>query len=131
MMVRNISSLCHCLIACLTHNAARCKNGYGGYTTSRRRQRSSETFVISNRIHATHNLNILTGNQLRQDLRRWLSSPDPSTNHNIARNAHYDGTANWSFRGAFYKEWRSTGSDSLLWIHGKRASLFYPLPDTV
>jgi hypothetical protein len=77
-----------------------------------------------NRIHAGHAGSIiLTGNQLRQDLRRWLSPPDPSTNHNIACNAHHKGTATWFFEGRTYKEWKSTGSDSLLWIHGKRASI--------
>ena len=61
---------------------------------------------------------ILTGNQLRQDLRRWLSPPDPSTNHNIACSAHYEGTAAWFFQGSIFKEWKTT--DSLLWIYGKR-----------
>jgi hypothetical protein len=60
---------------------------------------------------------ILTGNQLRQDLRRWLSPPDPSTNHNIACSAHYEGTAAWFFQGGIFREWKTT--DSLLWIHGK------------
>ncbi|KAI0285567.1 hypothetical protein BC826DRAFT_1109284 [Russula brevipes] len=55
-------------------------------------------------------------NQLRQDLRRWLSPPDPSTNHNIACGAHHEGTAAWFFRGGLFGEWKSTGS--LLWIHG-------------
>jgi hypothetical protein len=63
---------------------------------------------------------ILTGNQLRQDLCRWLSPQDPSTNHNIARNAHHKGTATWFFEGRAYNKWKSTGSESLLWIHGKR-----------
>ena len=63
---------------------------------------------------------ILTGNQLRQDLLRWLSPPDPSTNHNIAWNAHHKGTTTWFFEGRSYKEWKSTGSNSLLWVHGKR-----------
>jgi hypothetical protein len=77
-----------------------------------------------NCIHAGHACSIiLTGNQLRQDLRRWLSPTDPSTNHNIACNAHYEGTATWFFEGSTYKEWKSTGSESLLWIHGKRVSL--------
>ncbi|KAF8498248.1 hypothetical protein F5888DRAFT_234093 [Russula emetica] len=76
-----------------------------------------------NRIHAGHSGSIiLTGNQLRQDLRRWLSPPDPSTNHNIACNAHHKGTATWFFEGRTYKEWKSTGSESLLWIHGKPGS---------
>ncbi len=79
-----------------------------------------------NRNYAGHAGSIiLTENQLRQDLRRWLSPPDPSTNHNIACNAHHEGTATWFFEGKGYNEWKSTGSesDSLLWIHGKRAPL--------
>ena len=73
------------------------------------------------RIHDGHaGSTILTENQLRQDLRRWLSPPDPSTNHSIAWNAYHKGTATWFFEGRSYKEWKSTGSNSLLWVHGKR-----------
>jgi hypothetical protein len=83
-----------------------------------------ERSLLLNRIHAGHaDSIILTGNQLRQNLRRWFSPPDPSTNHNIACNAHHKGTATWFFKGRTYNEWKSTGSESLLWIHGKRAPL--------
>ena len=58
---------------------------------------------------------------LRRDLQRWLSPPDPSTNHNIARKAHYKGTATWFFEGSMFEEWMS--SATLLWVHGKRMSL--------
>ena len=74
---------------------------------------------------------ILTGSQIRQDLRTWLSPPDPSTNHNIARNSHHKGTANWFFEGTTYKEWKSVGSESLLWIHGKRVSCPILRPDAI
>ena len=74
-----------------------------------------------NRIHVGHAGSInLTGNQLRQELRRWLLPPDPSTNHNIACNSHHKGTATWFLEGRTYKEWKSPGSKPLLWIHGKR-----------
>ncbi|KAI0301671.1 hypothetical protein B0F90DRAFT_1950202, partial [Multifurca ochricompacta] len=59
-------------------------------------------------------------NQLRQDLQRWLSPPDPSTNHNIARGTHHTGTASWFFEGSTFKDWKSSGS--LLWVHGKPGS---------
>jgi len=36
--------------------------------------------------------------QLRDNLLRWLSPPDPSTNHNISCKAHHNGTAEWFFR---------------------------------
>jgi hypothetical protein len=61
---------------------------------------------------------MVIGKQVQQDLRRWLSPPDSSINHNIARKAHYKGTASWFFQGSIFKKWRS--SPSLLWIHGKR-----------
>jgi len=66
---------------------------------------------------------ILSGSQLRQDLHRWLSPPDPSTNHNIACGARHKGTADWFFEGSIFREWKSAGS--LLWVHGKRT---FPLP---
>ena len=61
-----------------------------------------------------------TGNQWRQELRKWFSSPDPSTNQIILCRSQHQGTAEWSFRGSFFEEWKSTGS--LLWIYGKRMS---------
>ncbi|KAF8476586.1 hypothetical protein DFH94DRAFT_99030 [Russula ochroleuca] len=55
----------------------------------------------------------------REKLQNWLSPPDPSTNHNIARKAHHKGTASWFFRGSIFKRWTSS---PLLWIHGKPGS---------
>ena len=63
----------------------------------------------------------ITGNQLRDSLRQWLSPPDPSTNYNIATDAHHIGTAQWFFQGSIFKNWQSTGS--ILWIHGNRTFL--------
>lgn len=62
-----------------------------------------------------------TVEQLRRDLRNWLSAPDPSTNHNIARSLHHEGTATWFFQGSIFKEWKL--KPSLLWIYGKRKFL--------
>jgi hypothetical protein len=67
---------------------------------------------------ASRLLHITTGNHLRDNLRTWLSPSNPSTNHNIACDAHHEGSAQWFFRGSIYKQWKSTGS--LLWVHGKR-----------
>ena len=63
-------------------------------------------------------LPILSGNQLRASIHKWLSPPDPSTNHNIACGTDHKKTASWFFQGSIFQEWKSTGS--LLWIHGKR-----------
>ena len=59
--------------------------------------------------------------ELREKLQRWLSPPNPSTNHNIARKAHHKGTASWFFQGSIFKQWKSS---PLLWIHGKRRFRF-------
>ena len=62
---------------------------------------------------------IISENQLRENIHKWLSPPDPSTNHNIACDIQHKKTATWFFQGSMFREWKSTGS--LLWIHGKRA----------
>ncbi|KAI9434714.1 hypothetical protein H4582DRAFT_1855816 [Lactarius indigo] len=61
---------------------------------------------------------ILDGNQLRCDLRNWISPPDPSINYNTACGAHHEGTATWLTRGDAFNRWRADGC--LLWVHGKR-----------
>ena len=65
---------------------------------------------------------LFAGNLLRDNLLRWLSPSDPSTNHNIASKARHHGTAQWFFQGTIFNEWKSAGS--FLWVHGKRVSLF-------
>ncbi|KAH9034086.1 hypothetical protein EDB85DRAFT_1948825 [Lactarius pseudohatsudake] len=56
-------------------------------------------------------------NQIQQDVRKWFSPSDPSTNYNIACKAYHKGTAAWFFEGNVFKNWESTAS--LLWVHGK------------
>ena len=75
--------------------------------------------LLSNLTSASYGaLRIISGNQLRENVHKWLSPPDSSTNHNIACGTHHKKTASWFFQGSIFKEWKSTGS--LLWIHGKR-----------
>ena len=80
-------------------------------------KRSSSLDLISANYRT---LRTLSENQLRENIQKWLSPPDPSTNHNIACGTHHKKTANWFFQGSIFQEWKSTGS--LLWIHGKRLS---------
>ena len=61
----------------------------------------------------------VTANE-REKFQNWLSPPDPSTNHNIARKVHHKGTTSWFFQGSIFKQWNSS---PLLWVHGKRTSL--------
>jgi len=62
----------------------------------------------------------LTGDKLQQDVQNWLSPPDPWKNHNLARGSRHSGTGTWWIEDDDYVEWKSSGSSSLLWIHGKR-----------
>ena len=77
------------------------------------------TFVVSSHPpFRLTNPTTFTGDQLQDKSRQWLSPADPSSNYNIAREAHHDGTATWFVQGPTFREWEVTGS--LLWIHGKR-----------
>jgi hypothetical protein len=89
----------------------------GGKEADEEKRSSSDLSAVG-----PHVLSILTGNQMREKLQNWLSPPDPSINHNIARKVHHEGTATWFFQGSIFKDWKS--SPSLLWVHGKRTSLF-------
>ena len=66
---------------------------------------------------------MFTGNQMRQDIKNWLSPADPFINFNTANDAHYEGTAEWFTQGSTFKSWKESGS--LLWIQGKR--IFFSL----
>jgi len=65
-------------------------------------------------------------NQLRESIHKWLSPPDPSTNHNIACATHLKRTAAWFFQGTIFREWKNQSGAPLLWIHGKRAPCLTP-----
>src|ERR1700677_2138383 len=78
-------------------------------------------------LSALWRVNRLPGNQLQKDARGWISPPDPSKNHVIARRIHSGESAVWFTQGLTFKEWDLTGG--LLWIHGKRACFWnIPLP---
>ena len=57
---------------------------------------------------------------MQQDVRNWLSPPDPWKNHNLARESRHGGTGTWWVEGDAYAEWKSSGASPHLWIHGKR-----------
>ncbi|KAH9013548.1 hypothetical protein EDB84DRAFT_892683 [Lactarius hengduanensis] len=79
-----------------------------------------EAFVISPVFADGRVSNTVTGNQLRDSLRKWQSPPDPSTNHNIAGDRQHEGTAEWFSESNQFESLKVTGS--LLWIHGKPGS---------
>ncbi|KAI0297331.1 hypothetical protein BC826DRAFT_951623 [Russula brevipes] len=69
------------------------------------------------------NLTILRGTdafrqqQLRRKVQTWLSPPDPSISHNIARKSQHGGTTRWFIQSNTFREWKKNAS--LLWIRGK------------
>jgi hypothetical protein len=65
----------------------------------------------------------LAGDKLRSDIRTWLSPPDPWKNYNIARKSRHEQTGTWFINGSTLSEWKESGRNSLLWIHGKRQLL--------
>jgi hypothetical protein len=70
----------------------------------------------------------LAGDKVEDDIRSWLSPPDPWKNHNTACESRHSGTAAWFLQSKSFSEWKSSGLSSLLWVHGKRQSLFGPYP---
>ena len=84
------------------------------YSDGKEAKRLSSSLVSADRGV----LRILSEKELRESVHKWLSPPDPSTNHNIACDTHHKKTASWFFQGSIFQEWKSTGE--LLWVHGKR-----------
>ncbi|KAH8986714.1 hypothetical protein EDB92DRAFT_1230987 [Lactarius akahatsu] len=76
--------------------------------------------VIKDGKDAKEVLDDVKWKQLRQSLRRRVTPPDPSINHNNACDIHHGGTAEWFSQGSIFRGWKSTGS--LLWIYGKPGS---------
>ncbi|KAF8463029.1 ankyrin repeat-containing domain protein, partial [Russula ochroleuca] len=57
--------------------------------------------------------------KLHEDVRRWLSPPDPWKNHNLALGSRHTGTASWFVASSALSKWKLSGPRSLMWIHGK------------
>jgi hypothetical protein len=53
----------------------------------------------------------------REAIHRWLSAPDPSTNHNRACRSRQATTGSWFLESEAYTHWKE--QSSLLWLHGK------------
>ncbi|KAL5325365.1 hypothetical protein ACEPPN_006490 [Leptodophora sp. 'Broadleaf-Isolate-01'] len=53
----------------------------------------------------------------QQKIRHWLSSPDPSSNHNAACKARQATTGEWFLKSDEFEEWKMTPR-SFLWLYG-------------
>ncbi|KAI9465553.1 hypothetical protein BJY52DRAFT_590291 [Lactarius psammicola] len=79
------------------------------------------TRSVDNNVRAIREATgILSRGRARSDLRRWISPPNPSINHNLACDTHHNGTATWFVQCNTFDEWRKNGS--LLWIRGNPGS---------
>ncbi len=101
----------------------------GGYETDSMRCGRSQTSVISSHYCVFSSSITLAEKLSRQDVRKWLSPPDPSINHDTVHSTKHEGTATWFFQGDIYKKWKS--APSLLWIHGKRKFLLGIFPSAI
>jgi len=63
-------------------------------------------------------------NERRQKIHRWLSSLDPSSNHNDACKKRQPTTGAWFVGSDQFAEWKFS-SNSFLWLHGIRKYAFY------
>ncbi|KAH9169589.1 hypothetical protein EDB89DRAFT_1455698 [Lactarius sanguifluus] len=63
-------------------------------------------------------INKMNRDRLHDKSTSWLSPPDPSKNHVIARGDCHDGSVTWFTKGDTFEKWDATGC--LLWINGKR-----------
>ncbi|KAI0272822.1 hypothetical protein BGY98DRAFT_936642, partial [Russula aff. rugulosa BPL654] len=96
-------------------------------TIEEARMAIAEILKVTNRVDnkvtdVTETTANLTESLQQENLREWLSPPDPSINHNIARKAYHKGTASWFFQGAF-----SESGSCLLLFCGSMASYSTPL----
>ena len=54
---------------------------------------------------------------IHNNILRWLSAPDPSSNYNRALKDRHAATGDWFLKGKAYQDWLSE-TYSLLWLHG-------------
>jgi hypothetical protein len=57
----------------------------------------------------------------KQDVREWLSAPNPSNTHNRLQEEHHEGTGSWFFQTKKFTKWRDKPG-GMLWIKGIRES---------
>lgn len=71
-------------------------------------------------IAACNHRHCPAGDNLYQDICRWLIPPDPWKNYHIARGSRQSGTGTWFVQGDTLPKWMASKPSALLWVHGKR-----------
>jgi hypothetical protein len=69
-------------------------------------------------IHEIHrDVKDLASTQKQEQIDRWLSPPDPSTNYNNALKLRQEGTGIWFLESNSFEKWKNQ-EHSFLWLHG-------------
>ena len=72
-------------------------------------------------ISFTYILALTVADDTKDRVLQWLSSTNPSSNHNAARKKHEPSTGAWLLRSQSFIEWKNN-ANSFLWLHGIRES---------
>ncbi|KAK8013076.1 hypothetical protein PG991_010451 [Apiospora marii] len=88
-------------------------------TTPMREMMSNETniknLIVNQSLYSVHTkIDVIKEGIGLESFRRWLSSPDPSTNFNRAREQHQDGTGEWLTEGEIYSLWKEDHNSFIL-----------------
>lgn len=73
--------------------------------------------IQSNAVNIRKGVDSLNLDRHFENVRKWLSPPDTSTNLNEARRKRQEGTGSWFLQSEQFKEWKS-GANRYLWLHG-------------
>lgn len=101
-----------------TFTSSRCQGNESNHPSSSKQRRDREPFVINPVFPDSRIPNAIVGTEVRANLVKWQSPPDPSINHSIESGRQLFGTAKWFLEEDMFNGWKV--SDSLMWIHGKR-----------
>ncbi|KAF3283913.1 hypothetical protein TWF970_001081 [Orbilia oligospora] len=72
---------------------------------------------LTKRPERSKNDNPIIHYEKQQDIYRWLSPPDSSTNYNAAIKEQLQGSGLWFIESSEFSEWKRQ-RNSLLWLHG-------------
>jgi Cdc6-like AAA superfamily ATPase len=84
--------------------------------------KSYRTIIDSERVETSlHEVRLDIGDvkiqQKRDQIKNWLSPPDPSTNYNKALQQRQQGTGTWLLQSEEFAQWNAR-PNSLLWLYG-------------
>lgn len=79
------------------------------------------SIVAENVDRINDNIDKIASDKRHRAIYKWLSPPDPSTNHNRAAELRHGSSGGWFLRSNAYLKWK-TDSQSFVWLNGKPGS---------